>query len=116
MMEYAELRVRELTEDSDVFVKAYSALADRPELIRNLMYSYYRLGNIRNQVNHAENVKGIQDDGEIDYNASNEIFDLLVAAINMFINNYEKALAACEAIKAFALSGMQFAMCNFNKK
>ena len=28
----------------------------------------------------------------------------------------EKALAACEAIKAFALSGMQFAMCNFNNK
>ena len=28
----------------------------------------------------------------------------------------EKALAACEAIKAFALSGMQFAMCNYNNK
>ena len=28
----------------------------------------------------------------------------------------EKALVACDAIKAFALSGMQFAMCNFNNK
>ena len=28
----------------------------------------------------------------------------------------EKALVACEAIKAFALSGMQFAMCNYNNK
>ena len=28
----------------------------------------------------------------------------------------EKALTACEAIKAFALSGMQFAMCNYNNK
>ena len=28
----------------------------------------------------------------------------------------EKALVACEAIKAFALSGIQFAMCNYNGK
>ena len=28
----------------------------------------------------------------------------------------EKVPAACEAIKAFALSGIQFAMCNFNNK
>ena len=28
----------------------------------------------------------------------------------------ERALIACDAIKAFALSGMQFAMCNFNNK
>ena len=28
----------------------------------------------------------------------------------------EKALVACDAIKAFALSGMQFAMCNYNNK
>ena len=28
----------------------------------------------------------------------------------------EKALVACDAIKAFALSGIQFAMCNYNNK
>ena len=28
----------------------------------------------------------------------------------------EKTLVACDAIKAFALSGMQFAMCNYNGK
>lgn len=28
----------------------------------------------------------------------------------------EKKLVACDAIKAFALSGIQFAMCNFNNK
>lgn len=28
----------------------------------------------------------------------------------------EKALMACDAIKAFALSGIQFAMCNYNNK
>lgn len=28
----------------------------------------------------------------------------------------ERTLIACDAIKAFALSGMQFAMCNFNNK
>lgn len=28
----------------------------------------------------------------------------------------EKALVACDAIKAFALSGLQFAMCNYNNK
>ena len=28
----------------------------------------------------------------------------------------ERALVACDAIKAFALSGMQFAMCNYNNK
>ena len=28
----------------------------------------------------------------------------------------ERALVACEAIKAFALSGIQFAMCNYNNK
>lgn len=28
----------------------------------------------------------------------------------------ERALVACEAIKAYALSGMQFAMCNYNGK
>lgn len=28
----------------------------------------------------------------------------------------ERALVACEAIKAFVLSGMQFAMCNYNGK
>ena len=28
----------------------------------------------------------------------------------------EKALVACDAVKAFALCGMQFAMCNFNGK
>lgn len=33
---------------------------------------------------------------------------------NNIIN--EKKLVACDAIKAFALSGMQFAMCNFNNK
>ena len=28
----------------------------------------------------------------------------------------EKAIVACEAIKAFVLSGIQFAMCNYNGK
>jgi len=28
----------------------------------------------------------------------------------------ERSLVACDAIKAFALSGMQFAMCNYNNK
>jgi ribosomal protein S12 len=28
----------------------------------------------------------------------------------------EKALVAIDAIKAFALSGIQFAMCNYNNK
>ena len=27
-----------------------------------------------------------------------------------------RAAVACDAVKAFALSGMQFAMCNYNNK
>ena len=47
------------------------------------------------------------------------------AQVNFVLNTFlpeeeqtvnEKTLVACDAIKAFALSGIQFAMCNYNNK
>lgn len=84
--DYTEFRITELTEGKTPLVKAYTRLGDRLDLLENVLYSYYRLGDIRNTINHALETK--RDLGVVDIHAENENLALLVEGVNAFIVAY----------------------------
>ena len=93
---FTDFRINSLTDDSKI-AKAYSRLSDNPEILSDLLYSYYKLGDVRNRVNHAEDSEAIM--GENDYDAENENIKLLTEGINRFVYCYEKALKYIEEHK-----------------
>lgn len=89
--EFAMFRIDELDGNAEEMKKAYSVLNDRRDLLENVLYTYYRLGDIRNTINHAE-VK--EDDfREIDIHRENEGMAMLREGIGAFVKAYEAARA-----------------------
>ena len=87
---YSEYRVKSLDGEAPGIVKGYSVLNERRDLLENILYAYYNLGNIRNIVNHAS-ADQKRDPGETDYNAPNKNIMMLTEGVQQFVNAYEKA-------------------------
>ena len=88
--DYAKLRVQVLDESADGVMKAFSNMPDK-DLLQELLYSYYRMGNLRNQVNHAIVDKAaVVTDGVV---KRKDLRIELDGEINNFIALYEAACA-----------------------
>ena len=108
---YAILRIMELFEDHDDFVRAYSVLDGKRHLLLRLMESYYHISEVRNAVNHAEEKAPVISLENIDVRSENKNLSLMQKAIEDFIRAYEEALNAVEHVPeapVVRISGEEF--------
>ena len=108
---YAILRVMELFEDHDDFVRAYSVLDGKRHLLLRLMESYYHIGEVRNAVNHAEEKAPVISLENINVRSENKDLLLMQKAIENFIRAYEEVLKAVDQVPeapVIRISGEEF--------
>ncbi len=93
-MEYARTRVRELETNDEKIIKACTMCSDK-DILTELLFSYYYLGDVRNATNHAvDETNGfisIMKDSDI-----SERMRLITQTIDYFIYCYEKAIKMME--------------------
>ena len=109
--DYVALRIRELSEDHEDLVKAYSVLEGQKPLLMKLLNAYYNVGTVRNAVNHAEERADVYSLENIDVRAENENLSMLQNAIEDFIHVYEQVLNELEHLPAaepVRISGEEF--------
>lgn len=88
---YTELRVGALDADENYPIKkAYSVLKDRKDLLSDLLLAYYNTGDVRNRMNHAQNIPAVQPD---DLHQENPHLRIVREAVMTFIEAYDKARA-----------------------
>ena len=86
--------MRELDEVDKDTIKAHSFCTDR-EALRDLLFAYYYLGDVRNSTNHAADEFG----GFIDVMNESDIserMNLISHSVNYFIYCYDKVLGLLE--------------------
>lgn len=88
--DFTAYRVSSLEEGKTALHTSYTRLGDRLDLLEKALYQYYRLGDIRNQINHAEDTPG--NSNRIDVHSKNANLTLLLDGVNAFIAAYEEAL------------------------
>ena len=94
-MDYARQRISELQTDDPESLKAHTIVGDR-EILRNLLFAYYYVGDVRNATNHAiEEFSGfssIMSDSDV-----GERMNLISQSINYFIHCYDIVAASVAA-------------------
>ena len=87
-MTYATARIDELTTEEQDRIRAYTLCTDT-EALKNLLFSYYCVGDVRNATNHAaeefDGFSAIRRDSDI-----SERMNSIVQAIDFFIHCYDK--------------------------
>ena len=93
-LDYATTRISELTDESGEYVKAYTLCPDINAL-KDLLFAYYYLGDIRNATNHAQDefsgFVSIMEASDI-----SERMNLIKHSVDFFIYCYDKVLALVE--------------------
>ena len=89
-LEYAKIRIEELdTEDKDA-IRAHTLCPDR-DALKDLLFAYYYLGDVRNATNHAldefSGFTSIMDDADV-----SERMNLITQAVDYFIYCYNKVV------------------------
>lgn len=86
-LEYAKLRTRDLETDDPEVIRAYTKCPDR-DALRDLLFAYYYLGDVRNTLNHANDEFGgfvsVMDDADTSGRVS-----LITQAVDYFIHCYD---------------------------
>ena len=89
-LEYAKARVEEIGLESDEIIKAFSLCSDK-DALKDLLFSYYYLGDVRNATNHAQDefsgFMSIMEDSDI-----SERMNLIKHSVDYFIYCYEKVI------------------------
>ena len=88
--DFTDYRIRELDGEAENVTKAYSVLNENRDILNNLLYTYYRLGDIRNQINHAEDKP---EGSEIDVHAVAENIKMMKEGVEAFVKAFEIARA-----------------------
>ena len=87
---YTKTRMSDLETDDDDIIRAHTNCTDT-ESLRNLLYAYYVLGDVRNQTNHASNGRDNEFGNVRDADMSERV-NLIKQTIENFINSYDKAV------------------------
>ena len=97
--DYTQLRIDALRGGAGGLVQAYSDLGD-DGLLYALLQSYYRIGNLRNQVNHAQvDRSAAEGGGELKRKDSREDLDIeLDKFIGLYSKACDKAQKSCEPL------------------
>ena len=89
-LEYAKLRIEELDTDDPELIRACTLCPDR-DALRELLFAYYYLGDVRNTTNHAidefSGFVSIMDDSDV-----SERMNLITQAVDYFLHCYEKVV------------------------
>lgn len=97
---YAHCRVISLTkppEENRGFMRAYSVIDDKPELLERLLLTYYRTSKVRNKLNHSASVQLSQSASDDPYYV--EILESVKNSITVFFDVYQEALDAASERK-----------------
>ncbi len=90
--DFTKYRIDQLDGKAELVMKAYSVLNGERDLLEDVLYAYYRLGDIRNMINHAQ-VTAAEDIRKIDIHKENENMELLRKGIEAFVDAYDAARA-----------------------
>lgn len=90
--DFTQYRLDELDGKAEQLELAYSILNERRDLLEDVLYTYYHLGEIRNLINHAV-VDENADIRSVDITKENENMSILRDGIERFIKAYEAARA-----------------------
>ena len=98
---YAHCRALSLTqapEENMGFMRAYSMIDDKPELLEKLLLTYYETSKVRNKLNHSASVQLSQGASDDPYHI--ELLESVKNSITRFFDVYQEALdAASEKVK-----------------
>ena len=89
-LEYAKIRIEELDTEDKGTIRAHTLCPDR-EALKDLLFAYYYLGDVRNATNHAldefSGFTSIMDDADV-----SERMNLITQAVDYFIYCYNKVV------------------------
>ena len=89
-IEYAKIRIEELDTDDKNTIRAHTLCPDR-DALKDLLFAYYYLGDVRNATNHAldefSGFTSIMDDDDV-----SERMNLITQAVEYFIHCYNKVV------------------------
>ena len=89
---YTEGRIADLDTDDPNTIRAFTICPDR-ELLSNLLYAYYNLGDVRNATNHAaedsKRLRMLEDESDV-----GERMNMIEQAVESFIYMYDKVTAS----------------------
>lgn len=87
-LEYSRIRMEELDTDDESLIRAHTVCPDR-DALKDLLFAYYYLGDVRNATNHAEDefsgFTSIMDDADV-----SDRMNLITQAVDYFIHCYDK--------------------------
>lgn len=92
---YTQIRIDDLEEEAPEIIKAYTRCEDK-DALRDLLYAYYHIGEVRNKTNHAE--EGVMEDTRLIYDPNDVSYrmSLIVEGIEYFIRCFDKVNAMVE--------------------
>lgn len=95
--DYANVRINEIDTDDEELICAHTLCTDR-EALRELLFAYYYLGDVRNETNHANaefsGFDSIRSDSDV-----SERVNLISQAVDYFIHCYDKVLGLMSDIE-----------------
>ena len=95
---YTEGRIADLDTNDPNTIKAFTICPDR-ELLSNLLFAYYKLGDVRNATDHAEEgskrFRMLEDESDV-----GERMSMIEQAVESFIYMYDQVIAAIGDAKA----------------
>ena len=85
---YGQLRYEDLDEESPDIIKAYTKCEEK-ESVKNLLYAYYHIGEVRNKTNHAE--ESSMEDSRLIYDPNDISFRMswIIESIEYFIKCFD---------------------------
>ena len=90
--DFTQYRIASLENEADGILRSYSTMKDSANLLEDVLYNYYLLGDLRNKVNHAE-VQPKKNFEEMDADVENENIRILREGIEKFVASYDAARA-----------------------
>ena len=87
-LEYTRIRMEELDTEDDELIRAHTVCPDR-DALKDLLFAYYYLGDVRNATNHAEDefsgFTSVRNDSDV-----SDRMNLITQAVDYFIHCYDK--------------------------
>ncbi len=68
----------------------HTLIPDHMEELGDLLMAYYKIGDVRNNINHAVKPNQAEDEEVIDVYAQNETMELLITSVENFLDCYDK--------------------------
>ena len=84
--EYTDFRIASITGENTLLLKAHSRMSDNQELLARVLYTLYKLGEIRNRINHAEATSPSEQINTYDIRSESENMTLLKNGIKAFVD------------------------------